>query len=369
VSARDSGRAASVAEATRAAQRIAFVGDSASVLAARYGRLATGLRSARHGVAWVTPVVDLAGARLLAAVGGAVVAVPARKPPSQWFPLAAQTRGLKHGLAAFAPHVVSIDGAALLAPAMAAVRTLGPTRLVAVLDDVPAGLGRLVARLDAVVLPTVAHEKAARAAGQLPDTVPCAIVPGAGIDLDRVPAVPLPPLTDGLVLTMVAGATTAPAAIADYVAAAARVKARAPNVRFQIMGRIPADVSPDVAAAVERLGAGTEAPAAFAACHVAVHASRGEGVPAPLLAALATGRPVVTSDVAGCREAVDERVNGCLAPAGDVGALAAVIEGLLKRPDLLPHMARASRAKAERRYDTRAVEAMLAAVLGLGRIG
>ena len=45
---------------------------------------------------------------------------------------------------------------------------------------------------------------------------------------------------------------------------------------------------------------------------------------------------------------VDERVNGCFVAPRDADALADAMESYLKRPDLIPAMARASRAKAER---------------------
>jgi glycosyltransferase involved in cell wall biosynthesis len=88
-------------------------------------------------------------------------------------------------------------------------------------------------------------------------------------------------------------------------------------------------------------------------------------MPQPILEALATGRPIVTTNTSGCRETVDERVNGCLVPPGDPAALVAGIESILKRPDLIPHLARASRAKAERRFDERAATAAMMVALGL----
>ena len=71
-------------------------------------------------------------------------------------------------------------------------------------------------------------------------------------------------------------------------------------------------------------------------------------MPRPLLQAMAAGRPIVTTNIAGCRETVDERVNGCFVAPRDADALADAMESYLKRPDLIPAMARASRAKAER---------------------
>ena len=71
-------------------------------------------------------------------------------------------------------------------------------------------------------------------------------------------------------------------------------------------------------------------------------------MPQPVLQAMAAGRPILTTNIAGCRDTVDERVNGCLVAPRDAEALAEAMESYLKRPDLIPAMARASRAKAER---------------------
>ncbi len=103
----------------------------------------------------------------------------------------------------------------------------------------------------------------------------------------------------------------------------------------------------------------------LAQCHIFVYPSHAEGMPQPVLEAMAAGRPIITTDVAGCRDTVDERVNGCLVKAGDARALAAAMESFLKRPDLIPSIARASRAKAERFCGIETVSGSLLAALGL----
>jgi glycosyltransferase involved in cell wall biosynthesis len=85
-----------------------------------------------------------------------------------------------------------------------------------------------------------------------------------------------------------------------------------------------------------------------------------------LLEALACGRPIITTDIPGCRETVDVRVNGLLIPPRDTDALAAAICNVIDRPELLASMARASRLKAERLFDVREVNALLRDALGLG---
>jgi glycosyltransferase involved in cell wall biosynthesis len=73
----------------------------------------------------------------------------------------------------------------------------------------------------------------------------------------------------------------------------------------------------------------------------------------------------VTIDVAGCRVAIDERVNGVVVPPRDVSALARTIESFLLRPDQLDWMSRASRRKAERCFDANAISRELLALMGL----
>ncbi len=116
---------------------------------------------------------------------------------------------------------------------------------------------------------------------------------------------------------------------------------------------------------IEYLGVLDDVRPAIGRAHVYVYPSRAEGMPRSVLEALAAGRPVITTNSPGCRETVDERVNGCLVPPGDAAALAEAMESFLKRPDLIPAMARASRIKAERRFDAREVNKVLLEVLGL----
>lgn len=73
-----------------------------------------------------------------------------------------------------------------------------------------------------------------------------------------------------------------------------------------------------------------------------------EGLPKSLIEAMAIGRPVVTTDVAGCRECVDEGKNGFLVPVKSTKELAAALEKLLSDHNLRLRMGKASREKMER---------------------
>lgn len=78
-----------------------------------------------------------------------------------------------------------------------------------------------------------------------------------------------------------------------------------------------------------------------------------EGLPVSLQEALAMGRPVITTDVPGCRETVQDGSNGFLVPARDSRALSSAIEKLLDNRELRSLMGRRSREKAEREFDVR----------------
>lgn len=80
-----------------------------------------------------------------------------------------------------------------------------------------------------------------------------------------------------------------------------------------------------------------------------------EGMPRFLIEASATGKPLVTTDVPGCREVVDDGVNGMLVPPRDAGLLAAAIRHLASDKLLRERLGGAAREKAVREFDDRLV--------------
>jgi glycosyltransferase involved in cell wall biosynthesis len=75
-----------------------------------------------------------------------------------------------------------------------------------------------------------------------------------------------------------------------------------------------------------------------------------EGLPKTLIEAAACGRPIVTSDVPGCREVVRPGENGLLVPVRDAGALADTLFDLVKNPHKRSEMGILSRAIAEKEF-------------------
>jgi glycosyltransferase involved in cell wall biosynthesis len=93
--------------------------------------------------------------------------------------------------------------------------------------------------------------------------------------------------------------------------------------------------------------------------------SHGEGVPRSSLEAMASGRPVVTTDVPGCRETVRQGVNGFLVPRGDATALAAAMEQFAQNPALLGEMGAASRSIAETKFNVEDVVGQMVDAMAL----
>ena len=82
-----------------------------------------------------------------------------------------------------------------------------------------------------------------------------------------------------------------------------------------------------------------------------------EGTPRILLEAAASGKPIVATDVPGCREVVKHGVNGFLVPARDAVALADAIEELLKQPQLMAEFGRRGREIAKEFEESNVIEA------------
>ncbi len=73
-------------------------------------------------------------------------------------------------------------------------------------------------------------------------------------------------------------------------------------------------------------------------------------MPKILLEAAATGRPIVSTDIAGCREVVEHEVNGLLVPPGDSLALADAVERLINDVGLRARMGQSGRRIAEKKF-------------------
>lgn len=180
---------------------------------------------------------------------------------------------------------------------------------------------------------------------------------GIGVDLNHYAVAPLP---DHAPAFLMIGRLLREKGVREYVAAARIVRERFPEARFQLIGGMddnPGGISADEVRAftadgiVEWLGELDDVRPRIAACSVYVLPSYREGVPRSTQEAMAMGRPVVTTDVPGCRETVVAGVNGYYAQPRDVPGLAEAMARFCQNPCLIPAMGRESRRMAEEKFD------------------
>lgn len=103
------------------------------------------------------------------------------------------------------------------------------------------------------------------------------------------------------------------------------------------------------------LGRRDDVPELLAVTDVFVLPSWREGFPRSAIEAAASGKPIVTTDVRGCRQVVQDDVNGLLVPLRDAAALETALEKLVDSPSLRSRYGAAGRAKALREFDQRRV--------------
>ncbi|NOR69590.1 MAG: glycosyltransferase [Methylomarinum sp.] len=160
----------------------------------------------------------------------------------------------------------------------------------------------------------------------------------------------------------------------EYAAAATIVKQQYPNVVFQLVG--PADSSPDgipidevnkwhIDGCVEYLGATADVRPYLAHCNVFVLASYHEGMPRTVLEAMATGRPILTTNVPGCRETVVDGENGFLVEKQNIEQLVEKICWFIENQDEWQVMADKSREFAIKHFDVHKVNEKIIDIMEL----
>ena len=188
------------------------------------------------------------------------------------------------------------------------------------------------------------------------------LVPGSGVDLvrfqpraesDRPGAEPVTVLMVSRLLR--------DKGIYEFVESARIARADMPGLRFQVLGEIDTRNPTAVDKAeveewqkqglIEWLGATDDVRPYLSKADIVVLPSYREGMPRSLLEAAAMALPVVSTDVPGCRNAVDDGVTGLLVPAQDSQRLADAIIRLAGSPRLRHEMGRAGREKVVREFD------------------
>ena len=194
-------------------------------------------------------------------------------------------------------------------------------------------------------------------------------IPGSGVDTDLLQPLPEPlgPVTVGFV-----GRLLDDKGVAVLVQAHERLRQRGLQVQTLLAGAPdpsnPASIPAGTLAewrnreGLELLGHVSDIAGFWARTHIAVLPSRREGLPKSLLEAAACGRPIVATDVPGCREVARPDVNALLVPADDDMALADAIAALAQDAERRKRLGAASRALAEHEFSSRRIGAEIVAL-------
>lgn len=147
----------------------------------------------------------------------------------------------------------------------------------------------------------------------------------------------------------------------EYVEAARQVRAEFPNSRFQLLGardeRNPTAVTQEevetwiAEKTIEWLGEVADVRPMLSEADVVALPSYREGTPRSLLEAAAMGKPLITTDVVGCRNVVEDGVNGILVPVKDADALARAMRRMIHDDSMRRRMGAAGREKIVREFD------------------
>ena len=183
------------------------------------------------------------------------------------------------------------------------------------------------------------------------------LIPGSGVDTEALTPMPEPA---GVMTVGYVGRLLADKGVRSLVEAHGILAARGRDIRFVLAGEPdPANPASIPQAEIDSwkqtvgldvLGHIKDIREIWAMSHIAVLPSRREGLPKSLLEAAACGRPIVATDVPGCREIARADVNALLVPADDAAALAEAIDRLASDAALRHRFGAAGRAMVEAEF-------------------
>lgn len=188
------------------------------------------------------------------------------------------------------------------------------------------------------------------------------VLNGAGVNLEDYPYQPYP--QEGPVRFLFVGRVMHEKGVDELFAAAKQMKQEfGDSVEFHIVGSFEEAYKPvmdelEQSGVVRYHGYQPDMRPFYAMAGCVVLPSYHEGMSNVLLEAAASGRPLITSDIPGCREAVEDGVSGYLCPAKDADALYAALRRFASLPlTERAELGRRGRERMERRFSKAAVVA------------
>ena len=188
------------------------------------------------------------------------------------------------------------------------------------------------------------------------------VLNGAGVNLNDYPYQEYP--NDGTVRFLFVGRIMKEKGVDEFFVAAERMKKNyGKRVEFCMAGMFEEAYKQKIDELVndgiiEYLGYQADMKSLYGAASCVVLPSYHEGMSNVLLEAAATGRPLITSDIPGCREAVEDGVSGYICPAKDADTLYDTMQCFVELPESWrAEMGRRGRERMEQRFSKAAVVA------------
>lgn len=192
------------------------------------------------------------------------------------------------------------------------------------------------------------------------------LINGSGINLERFK--PAQPVVEPVTFLLIARLLW-DKGIGEYVDAARRIRNDNPKVRFLLVGsyyeagsavskaHVESWVSEGV---IEYLGHVDDVRPVIANSSIYVLPSYyREGVPRTILEAMAMGKPVITTDSPGCKETVEDNLNGFLVPVKDSNSLVESMKYFIDNPSMIKKMGAESRKLVEKKFDVKVVNRVI----------
>jgi glycosyltransferase involved in cell wall biosynthesis len=191
----------------------------------------------------------------------------------------------------------------------------------------------------------------------------CEVIPGSGIDLDQFTPHPPKEKAEGEPFEfLMISRLIIDKGIREYVAAAAILQERGMNAKFNLLGKLDELHSRGISSEelnewieegyINYLGSTDDVRPFINNADCVVLPSYREGTPRTLLEAAASAKPIVASNVPGCNNIVDHRLNGILCKVKDEEDLALKMKEMYyMAPDLRSEMGLRGREIVERRFD------------------
>ncbi len=195
------------------------------------------------------------------------------------------------------------------------------------------------------------------------------IVDGSGVDIEKYNFSKQP---DTDVSFLLVSRLLGEKGLREYAAAAKIVKNKFPKAQFELVGS--EDESLDAISIeevnswsnyVDYKGSTNDVRPFIKKCHVYVLPSYHEGLPRSTLEAMSMGRPVITTNAVGCKETVDDGINGFIVPVRSIKTLANKMIWFIENRDKIKIMGEQSREIVENKFDVRIINQQMLRIMGI----